>query len=187
VFTEVVVAPGYEPGALEVLTARKNLRVLEAAEPGQQRFDLRSIDAGLLVQEPDRFISRRADWRVATKAEPTEEQVRDMELAWWVCGWVKSNAIVFVKDGQAVGIGAGQQNRVDSVRIAARKADGRARGGACASDAFFPFRDNIDELAEAGIATVVQPGGSLRDEEVIAAADEHGIAMVFTGERHFRH
>ena len=100
---------------------------------------------------------------------------------------MKSNAITFVKNGQAVGIGAGQQNRVDSVRIAARKADGRAERGACASDAFFPFRDNIDELAAAGIGAVVQPGGSLRDEEVITAADEHGLAMVFTGERHFRH
>ncbi|MCU1451017.1 MAG: phosphoribosylaminoimidazolecarboxamide formyltransferase/IMP cyclohydrolase, partial [Acidimicrobiales bacterium] len=187
VFTEVVVAPGYQPGALEVLTAKKNLRVLEAPAPSVPRFDLRSIDAGLLVQEPDHFVSAPADWRVATKAQPTEEQRRDLELAWRLCGWVKSNAIVFVKDGQAVGIGAGQQNRVDSVRIAARKADGRAAGGACASDAFFPFRDNIDEISEAGVLTVVQPGGSLRDEEVVAAADEHGIAMVFTGERHFRH
>jgi phosphoribosylaminoimidazolecarboxamide formyltransferase / IMP cyclohydrolase len=187
VFTEVVVAPGYESGALEVLTAKKNLRVLEAEAPGRPRFDLRSIDAGLLVQEPDRFVSQRPDWRVATKAQPTEEQWRDLELAWRVCAWVKSNAITFVKDGQAVGIGAGQQNRVDSVRIAARKADGRAQGGACASDAFFPFRDNIDELAAAGIGAIVQPGGSLRDEEVITAADEHGLAMVFTGERHFRH
>jgi phosphoribosylaminoimidazolecarboxamide formyltransferase / IMP cyclohydrolase len=187
IFTEVVVAPGYESGALEALTAKKNLRVLEAEAPGRQRFDLRSIDAGLLVQEPDRFISRRADWRVATKAQPTDDQWRDLELAWRVCAWVKSNAITFVKDAQAVGIGAGQQNRVDSVRIAARKADGRAQGGACASDAFFPFRDNIDELAAAGIGAVVQPGGSLRDEEVINAADEHGLAMVFTGERHFRH
>ncbi len=187
VFTEVVVAPAYEAGALEALTAKKNLRVLEADPPGHQRFDLRSIDAGLLVQEPDRFISQRPDWRVATKARPTDDQWADLALAWRVCAWVKSNAITFVKHGQAVGIGAGQQNRVDSVRIAARKADGRARGGACASDAFFPFRDNIDELAAAGIGAVVQPGGSLRDEEVIAAADEHGLAMVFTGERHFRH
>ena len=187
IFTEVVVAPGYERGALEVLTAKKNLRVLEADAPGRPRFDLRSIDAGLLVQEPDRFISQRPDWRVVTKAQPTDDQWRDLELAWRVCAWVKSNAITFVKQGQAVGIGAGQQNRVDSVRIAARKADGRAQGGACASDAFFPFRDNIDELAAAGIAAVVQPGGSLRDEEVITAADEHGLAMVFTGERHFRH
>jgi len=187
VFTEVVVAPGYEPGALEALTAKKNLRVLEAEAPGRQRFDLRSIDAGLLVQEPDHFVSQRSDWRVATKAQPSDDQWRDLELAWRVCAWVKSNAITFVKDGQAVGIGAGQQNRVDSVRIAARKADGRAQGGACASDAFFPFRDNIDELAAAGIGAVVQPGGSLRDEEVITAADEHGLAMVFTGERHFRH
>jgi len=187
VFTEVVVAPSYEPGALEVLTSKKNLRVLEAQAPAHQRFDLRSIDAGLLVQEPDRFGAGRADWRVITKVAPNDDQWSDLELAWRVCAWVKSNAIVFVNDGQALGIGAGQQNRVDSVRIAARKADGRAREGACASDAFFPFRDNIDVLAEAGISTIVQPGGSVRDEEVIAAADEHGMAMVFTGERHFRH
>ena len=132
-------------------------------------------------------MAGRRDWRVITKVAPNDDQWSDLELAWRVCAWVKSNAIVFVKDGQALGIGAGQQNRVDSVRIAARKADGRARGGACASDAFFPFRDNIDVLAEAGVSTIVQPGGSVRDEEVIAAADEHGIAMVLTGERHFRH
>jgi phosphoribosylaminoimidazolecarboxamide formyltransferase/IMP cyclohydrolase len=187
VFTEVVVAPGYEAGALEVLTAKKNLRVLEAQPPGSQRFDLRSIDAGLLVQEPDRFVSGRPEWRVVTKAQPSEDQWRDLELAWRLCAWVKSNAIVLVNKGQAVGIGAGQQNRVDSARIAARKADGRAAGGACASDAFFPFRDGLDTAAEAGAAAVVQPGGSINDEEVITAADEHGIAMVFTGERHFRH
>ena len=187
VFTEVVVAPAYEPGALEVLTAKKNLRVLEAGPPGQQRFDLRSIDAGLLVQEPDHFVSGRADWRVVTKTQPTEDQWRDMELAWRVCAWVKSNAIVLVNNGQAVGVGAGQQNRVDSARIAARKADGRAQGGACASDAFFPFRDGLDAAVEPGATAVIQPGGSINDEEVIAAADEHGVAMVFTGERHFRH
>ena len=148
---------------------------------------LRQLGGGYLVQEPDRFATTRDEWRVVTKAAPTEEQWRDLELAWRVCAGVKSNAIVLVADGQAVGIGGGQQNRVEPGEIAARKAGGRAKGGAAASDAFFPFRDGLDALAAAGVAAVIQPGGSLRDDEVIAAADEHGIAMVFTGERHFRH
>ena len=133
------------------------------------------------------FASQRDAWRVVTKAQPTDEQWRDVELAWRVVGHVKSNAIVLVANGQAVGIGAGQQNRVESSEIAASKAAGRAKGGVCASDAFFPFRDGVDAAAAAGVAIVVQPGGSLRDDEVIAAADEHGLAMVFTGERHFLH
>jgi len=187
VFTEVVVAPGYEPDALAALTAKKNLRVLEAAAPGRNRFDMRSIDGGLLVQEPDAFHSAPSSWKVVTKVAPTDEQWRDLELAWRVCAHVKSNAIVYVAGGCAVGIGAGQQNRVDSSRIAATKAAGRAVGGACASDAFFPFPDGLEAAIDAGVATVVQPGGSVNDEKVIAAADERGIAMVFTGERHFRH
>jgi phosphoribosylaminoimidazolecarboxamide formyltransferase/IMP cyclohydrolase len=187
VFTEVVVAPAYEPGALEVLSARKNLRVLEAGPPGRDPLDLRSIDGGLLVQEVDRFVSDRSTWRVAGGVAPTEEQWRDLELAWRVCARVTSNTIVLVADGQAVGIGAGQQNRVDAARIAAEKAAGRAKGGAAASDAFFPFRDGLDACAAAGVAAVIEPGGSVRDDEVIAAADEHGIALVFTGERHFKH
>ena len=130
---------------------------------------------------------RSSDWRVATSTQPTDEQWADLEFAWKVCAAVSSNAIVYAKDLQAFGIGAGQQNRLDSARIAAQRSDGRAAGGACASDAFFPFRDGLDAAAEAGIASVIQPGGSVRDEEVIAAADEHGIAMVFTGQRHFRH
>ena len=173
VFTEVVVAPAYEPGALEVLAARKNLRVLEAPPPGHDPLDLRSIDGGLLVQQVDRFVSPRSSWRVAGSIAPSDAQWRDIELAWRVCAHVKSNTIVLVAEGQAVGIGAGQQNRVDAARIAAEKAAGRAKGGAAASDAFFPFRDGLD--------------ASMRDDEVIAAADEHGIALVFTGERHFRH
>ncbi len=122
-----------------------------------------------------------------TKVAPTEEQWRDLELAWRVCGWVKSNAIVLAAHGMAVGIGGGQQNRVTPGEIATARAAGRAKGGAAASDAFFPFRDGLDAVAAAGVATVIQPGGSLRDDEVIAAADEHGLAMVFTGERQFRH
>jgi len=187
VFTEVVVAPAYEPDALAVFAKKKNLRVLEAPSPGIERFDLRTIDGGLLVQEPDRFISSRSDWRVVTKATPTDEQWRDLELSWRICGHVKSNCIVLVAGGQAVGIGAGQQNRVDAARIAADKAAGRAKGGAASSDAFFPFRDGLDACAAAGVGAVIEPGGSVNDDEVIAAADEHGIALVFTGERHFRH
>lgn len=185
---DVVIAPGYAPGVIEALQKkRKNTRLLEATPPAAEPLQLRQISGGFLVQESPRFDSARSDWQVVTKAAPTEEQWRDAELAWRVCGWVKSNSIVLVKDGQAVGIGAGQQNRVEAGQIAAQKAAGRAKGGACASDAFYPFRDGVDAAAEAGVAVVIQPGGSLRDDETIAAADEHGIAMVFTGERHFLH
>jgi phosphoribosylaminoimidazolecarboxamide formyltransferase/IMP cyclohydrolase len=187
VFTEVVIAPGYEDGALDVLLAKKNMRVLTAEPPGDGGLDLRQISGGFLVQEPHRFVAGRDAWRVVTKVQPTDEQWRDTELAWRIVGHVKSNAIVLVAGGQAVGIGAGQQNRVESGEIAASKAAGRAKGGACASDAFYPFRDGVDAAAAAGVGVVIQPGGSLRDDEVIAAADEHGIAMVFTGERHFFH
>jgi phosphoribosylaminoimidazolecarboxamide formyltransferase/IMP cyclohydrolase len=187
VFTEVVVAPGFDDDALALLTAKKNLRVLTAPSPRSATLDLRSIDGGALVQEVDQVGIDRAAWRVVTKVAPTEEQWVDLELAWRVCAAVSSNAIVLVQGGQAVGIGAGQQNRLDSARIAVEKAAGRAAGGACASDAFFPFRDGVDAVAASGVAAVIQPGGSVRDEEAIAAADEHGLAMVFTGERHFRH
>jgi phosphoribosylaminoimidazolecarboxamide formyltransferase/IMP cyclohydrolase len=187
VFTEVVIAPGYDDGALDILLAKKNMRVLEASAPTAEPLDLRQISGGFLVQEPHRFATTRDDWRVVTKAQPADDQWRDAELAWRIVGHVKSNAIVLVAGGQAVGIGAGQQNRVESGEIAAAKAAGRAKGGACASDAFYPFRDGVDAAAAAGVAVVIQPGGSLRDDEAIAAADEHGIAMIFTGERHFFH
>jgi phosphoribosylaminoimidazolecarboxamide formyltransferase/IMP cyclohydrolase len=187
VFTEVVVAPGYEADALAILTAKKNLRVLEADAPGPIRFDIRSIDGGLLVQEPDPVSVDRATWRVVTTASPTDAQWADLVFAWQVCAAVSSNAIVYARDRRAYGIGAGQQNRLDSARIAADRAAGRAAGGVCASDAFFPFRDGLDAAAAAGVAAVIQPGGSVRDDEVIAAANEHGLAMVFTGVRHFKH
>ena len=187
VFTEVVVAPGYELEALEILAVKKNLRVMSANAPSPLPFDVRPVDGGFLVQQPDPVAGRSGDWRVVTAAQPTDEQWADLEFAWQVCAAVSSNAIVYAKDLQAFGIGAGQQNRLDSARIAAERSAGRATGGACASDAFFPFRDGLDAAAAAGIATVIQPGGSVRDDEVIAAADEHGIAMVFTGQRHFRH
>ena len=187
VFTEVVVAPAYEPDALALLGERKNLRVLEAGPPGWPELDVRGIDGGLLVQTADDLVAEPSVWRVVTKREPTGAEWDDLEFAWRVVARVSSNAIVLVKNRCAVGIGAGQQNRRDAGRIAAEKAAGRAIGGACASDAFFPFRDGLDAVADAGVTAVVQPGGSLRDDEVVAAADAHGMAMVFTDERHFRH
>jgi phosphoribosylaminoimidazolecarboxamide formyltransferase / IMP cyclohydrolase len=187
IFTEVVVAPSYDADALAVLTSKKNLRVLSGPPPGGDPLVVRTIDGGLLVQQPDVVSVDRSAWRVVTKVAPTESEWADLVVAWRVCAAVTSNAIVLVKDGQAVGIGAGQQNRVDSARLAGERAAGRAVGGACASDAYFPFRDGLDTAVAAGATAVVQPGGSIRDNEVIEAADEHGIAMVFTGERHFRH
>jgi phosphoribosylaminoimidazolecarboxamide formyltransferase/IMP cyclohydrolase len=187
VFTEVVVAPGYEPDALATLTARKNMRVITATAPSELPFDLRPIDGGLLVQQPDPVSTNRALWRVVTKSTPADQQWDDLEFAWIVCAAVSSNAIVLAKQRQAFGIGAGQQNRVDSAGIAVARARDRVTGGVCASDAFFPFRDGLDTVVAAGVTAVIQPGGSVRDDEVIAAADDHGIAMVFTGERHFRH
>ncbi len=187
VFTEVVVAPSYEPAALAKLLEKKNLRVIESPPPGSPLLDIRTVDGGFLVQTADRVVVDREAWQVATDRSPTEAEWIDLEFAWRLAARVSSNCIVMVKDGQAVGIGAGQQNRRDAGRIAADKADGRAVGGACASDAFFPFRDGLDAAASAGCTAVVQPGGSVRDDEVIAAANEHGMAMVFTGERHFKH
>lgn len=187
VFTEVVVAPAFDESALEVLGARKNLRVITAPPPQVPPLDVRSISGGLLVQTADAVSMDRGAWSVVTERAPTDAEWADLDLAWRLVARVTSNTIVLVKDGQAVGIGAGQQNRRDAGRIAAEKADGRAAGGACASDAFFPFRDGLDAAAEAGATAVIQPGGSIRDEEVIAAADEAGMAMVFTGERHFKH
>jgi len=185
---DVVIAPAYEPEAIETLRKkRRNTRLLEAPAPTPERLDFRQLGGGFLVQEPHHFATDRNAWEVVTKVSPTEEQWRDAELAWRICGHVKSNAIILVADGQAFGIGAGQQKRVDSGEIAARKAAGRAKGGACASDAFYPFRDGLDAAASAGAAVVIQPGGGLRDDEIVAAADELGLAMVLTGERHFLH
>ena len=185
---DVVVAAGFEPAAVEKLVGRrKATRLLRAVPPDPQRRSFREIGGGFLVQDPHHFETARADWRVVTRAVPTDEEWRDAELAWRIGGHVKSNSIVLVKGGAAVGIGAGQQSRVDAAELAARKAAGRAEGGACASDAFYPFRDGVEAAVAAGVAVVIQPGGSLRDDEVIAAADEHGVAMVLTGERHFLH
>lgn len=187
VFTEVVIAPHFDDDALDVLRSKKNLRVLRAPAPVTPSLDVRTISGGLLVQTADEVTMDRSTWTVVTERQPTEAEWVDLELAWRLVARVTSNTIVLVKDGQAVGIGAGQQNRRDAGRIAAEKADGRAVGGACASDAFFPFRDGLDAAADAGATAVIQPGGSIRDQEVIDAANEQGMAMVFTGERHFKH
>jgi phosphoribosylaminoimidazolecarboxamide formyltransferase / IMP cyclohydrolase len=185
---DVVIAPGYEAGVVEALSAkRKNTRLLEAPAPTPDARHLRPITGGLLVQDPHHFAADRATWKVVTSRAPTEAELDDAELAFRICGYVKSNSIVLVKDGVAWGIGAGQQNRVEAGMIAAQKADGRAAGGACASDAFYPFPDGIEAAAAAGVAVIIQPGGSVKDGANISRADELGVSMVFTGERHFLH
>jgi phosphoribosylaminoimidazolecarboxamide formyltransferase/IMP cyclohydrolase len=185
---DVLIAPAFDDSAIAYFAARrKNMRVIAAPLPSYAGLSLRQIDGGFLVQERDRFHSGPGTWRVVTKLAPSAQQWCDLELAWRVCGLTSSNAIVLAYGGQAVGIGCGQQNRVDAARIAGRKAAGRAQGGSGASDAYFPFRDGLDAMIDAGVTAVVQPGGSLHDPEVIAAADERGISMVLTGERHFRH
>ena len=186
IFTEVVIAPDFDEAALEVLTAKKSLRILRAGAPPPRSVDVRSVSGGYLLQTSD-IIDRAEDAKVVTKAQPTPEQIRDLRFAWVVAKHVKSNAIILAKDGIAVGVGAGQMSRVESTELAARRAGDRAAGSVCASDAFFPFRDGLDAAVEAGAVAIIQPGGSVRDDEVIAAADEHGIPMLFTGRRHFRH
>ncbi len=185
---DVVIAPGYAPGVIDQLrTRRKNTRLITAAPPTPWTTDIRQVSGGFLIQDPHHFAATRDTWKVVTKNSPTEDQWRDLAVAWRLVGHVKSNAIVLVKDGVAWGIGAGQQNRVESGEIASKKANGRAQGGACASDAFYPFPDGVEAAANAGVSAVIQPGGSVRDEAVIKRADELGLAMVFTGERHFLH
>ena len=188
-FVEVVIAPEYNADALAAFAAKKNVRVLaiEAAKD-MNALDMKRVGGGLLVQTPDDFDV--AELRVVTKRAPTDAQMNDLLFAFRVARFVKSNAIVFCANGMTLGVGAGQMSRVDSTRIAAIKAKNAGlslKGSVVASDAFFPFRDGLDVVAKAGAVAVIQPGGSLRDEEVIAAADEHGMAMVFTGMRHFRH
>jgi phosphoribosylaminoimidazolecarboxamide formyltransferase/IMP cyclohydrolase len=192
-FVEVIVAPSISADAAEVTATKKNVRVLEtgvwpsAAAIG---FDFKKVSGGLLVQNTDRGVITADDLKVVTEKAPTPEQVQDMLFAWTVVKYVKSNAIIFCKDNMTIGIGAGQMSRVYSTKIAAIKAadEGLEIGGSVmASDAFFPFRDGIDAAAETGISAIIQPGGSMRDEETIQAANEHGLAMVFTGMRHFRH
>lgn len=188
IFTEVVIAPGYDDAALAVFRAKKNLRVLCPEFPfASGLFEFRQISGGMLVQTHDTHKLKREDLKIVSKRGPTEDEIRDLLFAWTVCKHTKSNAIVYARDSQTVGVGAGQMSRVDSVKIGAMRAQLPVAGSVLASDAFFPFRDGIDEAAEHGITAVIQPGGSMRDAEVIAACDEHDIAMVFTGIRHFKH
>ena len=188
IFTEVVIAPDYDAAALELLQTKKNLRVIRIADTKQNNeLELRQISGGMLVQNKDVHELRREDLKVVTKRAPTDDEIRALLFAWTVCKHTKSNAIVYARADQTVGVGAGQMSRVDSVKIGAMRAQLPVAGSVLASDAFFPFRDGLDEAARHGITAVIQPGGSVRDEEVIAAADEHGLAMVFTGVRHFKH
>jgi len=184
-FLEVIVAPSFSDGARAVLAKKKNLRLI-AAPPLQNEFELRSAAGGILQQSVDRIRPRDA-WRVVTERQPGDADLRGLEFAWIVCAHVKSNAIVLTGESQSIGVGAGQMSRVDAAKLAVMKALQPTAGAYAASDAFFPFRDGLDILADAGVRAVIQPGGSVRDAEVIAAANERGMAMVFTGERHFRH
>ncbi len=188
IFTEVVIAPGYDAAALEVLRAKKNLRVIQLSDVKQPAgVELKQIGGGMLVQTRDDHKLNPAELNVVTERKPTDEEIRALQFAWIVCEHTKSNAIVYARADQTVGVGAGQMSRVDSVKIGAMRAQLPVAGSVLASDAFFPFRDGIDEAAKHGITAVIQPGGSVRDEEVIAAANEHDLAMVFTGIRHFKH
>jgi phosphoribosylaminoimidazolecarboxamide formyltransferase/IMP cyclohydrolase len=201
-FVEVLLAPAYSDEALEILAAKANTRVLQipldgvkrdggtAWDRGRNAHDAKRVGSGLLIQSADNRELTRGELKVATKKQPTAAQLDDLLFAWKVAKYVKSNAIVFCRDGTTVGVGAGQMSRIDSARIAVIKAQNAGlelKNAVVASDAFFPFRDGLDAVIDAGAAAVIQPGGSVRDDEVIAAADERGIAMVFTGVRHFRH
>lgn len=190
-FVEVIIAPAISAAAVEVVSSKKNVRLLECGEWTSEsihRLDFKRVNGGLLVQDADLQLSNEI--KVVTKRTPTEKEMKDLLFTWRVAKFVKSNAIVYGKDGMTIGVGAGQMSRINSARIAGFKAEHASLevpGSVMASDAFFPFRDGLDNAAAAGIRAVIQPGGSMRDEEVIAAADEHDIAMVFTGMRHFRH
>jgi phosphoribosylaminoimidazolecarboxamide formyltransferase/IMP cyclohydrolase len=194
-FVEVVMAPKIDDAALKVLAAKANVRVLEIApgadgKNGRNSHDVKRVGSGLLIQTADNHVITRANLKIVTKVQPTAAQLSDLLFAWRVGKYVKSNAIVFCKDGMTMGVGAGQMSRLDSARIASIKAQAAGltlKDTVVASDAFFPFRDGLDVVIDAGATAVIQPGGSMRDDEVIAAADERGIAMVFTGVRHFRH
>lgn len=193
-FIEAIIAPDYSPQALTALTTRpkwkNSVRLLKCAalnEPRSAGWDLRRVTGGMLVQTYDESPDPQEEWKTVTSREPTAAELTDLKFAWKVCKHVKSNAIVFARTGAVIGVGAGQMSRVDSVMIASEKSKGRSAGAIVASDAFFPFRDGIDLAAKAGITAAIQPGGSRNDPEVIAACNEHNIAMIFTGRRHFRH
>jgi phosphoribosylaminoimidazolecarboxamide formyltransferase/IMP cyclohydrolase len=187
-FVECIAAPGYSPAALEKFSSKKNLRLLEITkEAATRELELKRISGGVLVQDPDLHILSEREMKTVSAREPTDEERRALAFAWKVCKHVKSNAIVFARGGETVGIGAGQMSRVDSVKLAVMKAQSPLAGTVVASDAFLPFPDGVEEAGKAGATAVIQPGGSVRDNEVIAAANKFGMAMVFTGIRHFRH
>ena len=191
-FVEVIVAPGIDEEAKEVLAKKENIRLLDlqTMDDPVRGYKFMSVTDGLLMQETDNGQISEKDFKIVTKRQPTKEEIKDCLFAWKVCKFVKSNAIIFAKDNQTIGIGAGQMSRIDSTQIAASKAKERGfetKGCSMASDAFFPFRDGIDAATAMGISSIIQPGGSIRDDEVIEAADEANVAMIFTGMRHFRH
>ena len=193
-FVEVIIAPSISDAAREAVSTKKNVRLLECGEwdasVQAKGFDYKRVNGGLLIQDRDKGMVTADDLKVVTERKPTDAELDDMLFAWKVAKMVKSNAIVYTKNNQTIGVGAGQMSRINSARIAAIKAEHAGleiKGAVMSSDAFFPFRDGIDNAASVGISCIIQPGGSIRDEEVIAAADEHGMTMVFTGMRHFRH
>jgi phosphoribosylaminoimidazolecarboxamide formyltransferase/IMP cyclohydrolase len=185
-FLEVIAAPRFDEGAREIFASKKNLRLVEVA-PVRQAWVLKNVSGGVLLQDNDLHVLKPEELKVVSKRQPTAEEMRALLFAWKVCKHVKSNAILYARDGQSVGVGAGQMSRVDSAKIGAMKAVLPLKGTVAASDAFFPFPDGVEEIAKAGATAVIQPGGSVRDQEVIEAADRLGLAMVFTGVRHFRH
>lgn len=188
-FVEAIIAPAYEPAALEILTAKKNVRLLqlELLAMPEKQLDMKKVTGGMLLQELDTLVAKRENMKVVSKRQPTEQEWADMLFAWNVVKHVKSNAIVLAKDGVTIGVGAGQMNRVGSADIAEKQAGDLAVGSVLASDAFLPFRDTVDNAHQKGITAIIQTGGSVRDQESIDAADEHGMAMVFTDIRHFKH
>jgi phosphoribosylaminoimidazolecarboxamide formyltransferase/IMP cyclohydrolase len=189
-FVEAIIAPGYRQEALKVLGSKKNLRIIQAGPSesgtGWSKYEIKRVSGGILLQDVDRALLG-AESRIVTLRKPTETEHRDLHFAWRVAKHVKSNAIVLAEGGRTVGVGAGQMSRVDSVKLSIEKARPTAKGAVLGSDAFFPFRDGVDEAAKAGVTAIIQPGGSVRDAEVIQAADEHGMSMIFTGLRHFKH
>ena len=189
VFVEIVLAPNFEPEALEIFKKKKNLRVLEIGKFGkrEKKIEVRNVDGGILVQDTDTKILTKDDLTTVTKREPSEKEIETALFTWKVLRHTKSNGILIAKDGTTVGLGAGQVSRVDAVHMALRKGGENVRGGVLASDAFFPFRDSIDTIKDSGISTIIQPGGSIRDQEVIDACDEYGFSMIFTGTRCFKH
>lgn len=191
IFLEIIIAPSFSAEAMEILTQKQNIRLLElptiAVKPHLNDFDMKKVMGGLLVQQRDTKLYEEENWQVVTKAQPTEEQIRDMQFAWKVVKHAKSNAIAVAKDNMSLGVGPGQTNRVMAARIALDYAGERAQGASLASDAFFPFPDTVEAAAKAGIRAIIQPGGSKRDQESIDACDKYGIAMVFVGMRHFKH